>query len=81
MEPLTSNDFFSSNSSQITGKRSIPQDKRDSLFPVMPGAEVRLVAKEIMSWTGQDLDAEVVRIELGESYSDITRSWIAESEA
>ncbi len=49
-------------------------------FFATPGAEVRLVAKEIMSWTGQDQDAEVVRIDLLDTDSGITRSWIAESE-
>lgn len=49
-------------------------------FYATPGSEIRLVAREIMSWTGQDQEAEVVRIDLVDTDTDITRNWVAESE-
>jgi len=42
------------------------------------GSEVRMVAREIMDWTDQDPDAEVVRIYFVDTKTDFTRSWVLE---
>jgi CheY-like chemotaxis protein len=47
-------------------------------FCAQRGAEVRLVAKELMDWTGQDPESEVVRIDLVDTKTDFTRSWVME---
>lgn len=47
-------------------------------FFAQRGAEVRLVAKELMDWTEQDPDSEVVRIDLVDTKTDFTRSWVME---
>ena len=50
-------------------------------FYTQRGAEIRLVAKEIMNWTGQEDDeADVVRIEFADTSSEITQNWFMESE-
>jgi CheY-like chemotaxis protein len=49
-------------------------------FFAQRGAEVRLVARELMGWTEQDPDAEVVRIDLVDTKTDFTRSWVLECE-
>lgn len=41
-----------------------------------PGAEIRLLAKEIMEWTDQDPKAEVVRIDHLDTGTDFTRNWV-----
>lgn len=50
-------------------------------FFAQRGAEVRLVAKEIMDWTEHDPSDEVVRIDLVDTKSDFTRSWVLENES
>jgi len=47
-------------------------------FHAHRGAEVRLVAQEIMEWTDQDPDAEVVRIDFVDTKTDFTRCWVLE---
>jgi CheY-like chemotaxis protein len=47
-------------------------------FYAQRGGEVRLVAMELMDWTGQDPQSEVVRIDLVDTKTDFTRSWILE---
>jgi CheY-like chemotaxis protein len=47
-------------------------------FFAQRGGEVRLVAKELMDWTEQDPESEVVRIDLVDTKTDFTRSWILE---
>jgi CheY-like chemotaxis protein len=49
-------------------------------FYAQRGAEVRLVAKEVMEWTGHDSAGEIVRIDLADSGTDITRNWVVETE-
>lgn len=49
-------------------------------FLAQRGAEVRLVARELMEWMEQDPDAEVVRIDLVDTKTDFTRSWVLECE-
>ena len=49
-------------------------------FYAQAGAEVRLVARELMGWTGAETNAEVVRVTLEETASDLTRSWISNTE-
>lgn len=49
-------------------------------FHAQAGSEVRLVAREVMSWTDGNPEAEVVRIQLEETAADITRSWITNTE-
>jgi CheY-like chemotaxis protein len=49
-------------------------------FYAQRGAEVRLVACEIMEWTGQDPNADVVRIDLIDTGTDFTRSWVLETD-
>ena len=49
-------------------------------FSAQPGAEIRLLAKEIMEWTDQDPEAEVVRIDHLDTSTDFTRNWILETE-
>jgi CheY-like chemotaxis protein len=44
------------------------------------GAEVRLLAREIMDWIEQDPGAEVVRIDLVDTKTDFTRSWVLEAD-
>ena len=50
-------------------------------FFAQRGAEVRLVAKEVMDWTEQDPQTEVVRIDLVDTKTDFTRSWVLENES
>lgn len=50
-------------------------------FHAQRGAEVRLLAREIMDWTGQDPESEVVRIDFIDTKTDFTRGWILESKA
>ncbi len=45
-------------------------------FFAQRGAEVRLLASEIMGWTGQD--GEVVRIDISDTDTSITRDWARE---
>ncbi|MGC9450950.1 MAG: response regulator [Oceanipulchritudo sp.] len=47
-------------------------------FCAQRGAEVRLVAKEVMEWTENDPAGEVVRIDLADTETDITRKWAVE---
>jgi CheY-like chemotaxis protein len=47
-------------------------------FYAQRGGEVRLVAKELMDWTEQDPESEVVRIDLVDTKTDFTRSWVLE---
>ncbi|NDV61325.1 response regulator [Puniceicoccales bacterium CK1056] len=49
-------------------------------FFAQRGAEIRLVAKEVMYWTEQDPEEEVVRIDLVDTKTDFTRSWVLENE-
>ena len=49
-------------------------------FYAQRGAEVRLVAMEVMEWTGYDPTGEVVRIDLADTGTDITRNWVVETE-
>lgn len=49
-------------------------------FYAQRGAEVRLVAREIMDWTEHDPDSEVVRIDLVDTKTDFTRSWVQEND-
>lgn len=42
------------------------------------GSEVRMVAREIMDWTDQDPESEVVRIDFVDTKTDFTRSWVLE---
>ncbi|MGA1204444.1 MAG: response regulator [Opitutales bacterium] len=46
-------------------------------FYAQHGAEVRLVAMELMNWTGQEVQSDVVRIEFAETSKEITRDWVA----
>lgn len=49
-------------------------------FYAQHGAEVRLLAREILNWTGHDADADVVRIEFADVDSEITRNWFIDSQ-
>ena len=50
-------------------------------FYAQRGAEVRLVAREVMDWTDHDPEGEVVRIDLADTGNEITRSWVNETES
>ena len=49
-------------------------------FYAQRGAEVRLVAKEIMDWTDQDPEAEVVRFDLVDTKTEFTQIWVQEAD-
>lgn len=48
-------------------------------FYAQPGAEIRLLAREIMEWTDLDPEAEVVRIDNLDTGTGFTRNWILET--
>jgi DNA-binding response OmpR family regulator len=52
-------------------------DCRHLPFQANTGAEIRLLAKEIMEWVDQDPEAEIVRIDLLDTASEFTRDWVA----
>lgn len=50
-------------------------------FFAQHGAEVRLVAQEVMGWSHQEVSEDVVRIDLIDTKTDFTRSWVLECES
>ncbi len=50
-------------------------------FCAQHGAEIRQVAMEVMGWTGQEGQSEVVRIDFADTDKEITRDWVAGSES
>lgn len=49
-------------------------------FYAQHGAEIRLVARELAAWTGQQEDYEPVRIDFVDTDRDITRDWFLKAE-
>lgn len=49
-------------------------------FYAQVGAEVRQVAMEVMGWTSQESEGEVVRIMLSDTDAEITQNWVLEAE-
>lgn len=47
-------------------------------FHAPRGAEVRLVAQELLEWAGEDPESEIIRIDLLDTKTDFTRSWAME---
>lgn len=65
--------FLESIWKQANASRHLP-------FYAQRGAEIHMVAREIMDWTDHDQDNEVVRIDLLDTQTDFTRNWIIEND-
>ncbi len=50
-------------------------------FHAQQGSEIRLAAKELAGWAGQDDDYEPVRIDFADTDREITRDWFLQAES